>query len=200
MRSSRQPSRTYTHTAKRTVRGRLAAVIAVALLTLFAGWLFLATPLFDSPDRHVSRYLGATARGDGYAAMDEWSVYVSANDARFRAPDELVERRRTLTIELATNRVGHSYTVTSTEWWATCCTPRPIDDPKNAGLVRVHVTTTGENGKTYRLVFEVWVKNLTWSGDAGGEWLHDWKLYEVHEEDQPCVFPSSASGCIRELG
>lgn len=164
------------------------------------GWFVLATPLFDTPERHIARYLGATARGDENAAMEEWSVFVSGTDPRFHAPDQLVERRRALTIELATNHVGRTYKVTSTEWWATCCTPRPIDDPKNAGLARVHVTTTGEDGGIYRLVFEVWVKDLTYWGDAAGEWLHDWRLYEVHEDGQPCVFPSTAYGCIRATG
>jgi hypothetical protein len=182
------------------LRNRLAALAALASLALLIGWLVVASPLFDAPERHVARYLGATARGDGPAAMTEWSVYMSAKDPRFHAPDQLVERRQALTSALATNRVGRGYTVTSTEWWATCCTPRPIDDPKNAGLARVHVTTTGEDGKTYRLIFEVWVKDLTYWGDAAGEWLHDWRLYEVHEEDEPCVFPTTGYGCIRELG
>jgi hypothetical protein len=179
------------------MRGRLAALTALALLALFLGWLAVASPVVDSPDRHVARYLSATARGDGNAAIDEWAVYVSARDPRFHAPDQLLERRRVLTAELAASRVGDRYTITSVEWWRTCCEPGRIDDPKNAGLSRVHVTTSGADGKTYRLVFEVWVKDLTYWGDAGGEWLHDWRLYEVHEEDQPCVFPTVAYGCIR---
>jgi hypothetical protein len=185
------------------MRGRRAALTilaALAILAVLGAWLALGTPLFDSPERRVARYLDATGRGDGTAAMDQWSVYVSERDARFHAPDQLVERRRALTLELASNRVGRGYTVTSTEWWATCCTPRPIDDPRNAGLARVHVTTTGENGKTYKLIFEVWVKDLTYWGDAAGERFQDWRLYEVHEEDQPCVFPNPDFGCIRALG
>ena len=57
-----------------------------------------------------------------------------------------------------------------------------------------------EDSKTYRLVFEVWVKDIFWAGDAVGEWLHDWRLYEVHFEDQPCVFPSTAYGCVIASG
>jgi len=162
-------------------------------------WAVVTSPLFDSPERHVARYLDATSSGDAGRAMNEWSVYVSATDPRFHAPDELIERRRSLTTELAASRAGRTYTITSIEWWATCCTPRPIDGVKNAGLARVHVTATAESGRTYHLVFEVWVKDLLWSGDAAGEWLHDWRLYEVHEEDQPCVFPSTAYGCIRAI-
>ncbi len=164
-----------------------------------AAWVVYSSPVFDSPERHVARYLGATGSGDGYGAMNEWAVYVSSADPRFHAPAELVERRRSLSIELATARVGKRFTIDTIDWWATCCTPRPIDDPKNAGLARLHVTTTSEDGQTYRLVFEVWVKDLTWWGDAAGEWLHDWRLYEVHNEDEPCVFPSTATGCIHSI-
>jgi hypothetical protein len=66
-----------------------------------------------------------------------------------------------------------------------------------AGLARAHVTATDPSGKTYELVFEVFVKNLTWWGDAGGETVRDWTLYEVHRASEPCVFPSSAYGCAR---
>ncbi len=171
----------------------------LALAGLVA-WVVYFSPVFDSPERHVARYLGATGSGNGNGAMNEWDVYVSSTDPRFHAPDALLERRRTLSIELATNRVGKHFTIEKIDWWATCCTPRPIDDPKNSGLARVHVTTTGESGLTYRLIFEVWVKDLTWWGDAAGEWLHDWRLYEVHPEDEPCVFGGTAYGCTRPTG
>jgi hypothetical protein len=49
----------------------------------------------------------------------------------------------------------------------------------------------------YELVFEVFVKKLNWSGDAGGDTVRDWTLYEVHRETDSCVFPSSAYGCGR---
>jgi len=163
------------------------------------GWLLVASAVFDTPERHVARYLSATSRGDAYAAMDEWTVYLSASDPRFHAPDELVQRRRDLTIELSTDRVGREFQVTAIDWWATCCDPR-LTTKDNAGLARVHVTTSGEDGKTRRLVFEVWVKDLVWWGSAGGEWHHDWRLYEVHDEEQPCFFGGSAVGCVRSTG
>jgi hypothetical protein len=53
------------------------------------------------------------------------------------------------------------------------------------------------NGNSYELVFEVFVKKLNWTGDAGGETVRDWTLYEVHRSDEPCAFPSPAHGCVR---
>src|SRR2546428_13328136 len=92
-RRSRLPSRISTATA-RTVRGRRVTltVVTLALLATVVSWLVLGTPLLDTPERHVARYLGATARGDGVAAMDEWAIYVSATDSRFYAPKQLVDR------------------------------------------------------------------------------------------------------------
>jgi hypothetical protein len=169
------------------------------MVVIGGGWLVVASPVFDTPERHVARYLSATSLGDANAAMEEWTVFVSATDARFHAPDELVQRRRNLTSDLATNRVGRDFQITAIDWWTTCCDPRPTTKD-NAGLARVHVTTSGNDGRSRRLVFEVWVKDLVWWGSAGGEWLHDWRLYEVHGEDEPCVFPSTAYGCIRAVG
>jgi len=178
------------------VRRRRIALVAIGIVVAaLSAWVYFATPLLDTPQRHIARYLAATARGDLNGALGEWSVYVSSTDPRFHAPDELVQERSALTTALATARVGLPYEITSTEWWATCCTPRPVDGEKNAGLARVHVTASNDSGKTYRLVFEIWVKDLLWSGDAGGDWLHDWRLYEVHEEDKPCLFGGSAYRC-----
>ena len=178
------------------MRRRQVALVAIALLIAAAGaWVYFATPLLDTPQRHVARYLAATARGDVNAALDEWIVYVSSSDPRFHASDALVRERSELTSALASQRVGLPYTITSTDWWATCCTPRPIGEEGNAGLARVHVSASNEKGQTYRLVFEIWVRDLAWNGDAAGEWLHDWRLYEVHEEGRQCLFGGTAYGC-----
>jgi len=50
-------------------------------------------------------------------------------------------------------------------------------------------------GHRHQLVFEVFVRQLNWLGDAGGETVKEWKLYEVHREGESCVFPSTAYGC-----
>lgn len=181
------------------MRGAIVRVVSIVLIVALGGWLIFESPLIDSPERHVARYLDATARGEETVALDHWDVY-SGGPYGLHVSDALMTRRQALTHSLAADHAGRVYAIGSIEWWRTCCTPDRIGDPKNAGLARVHVTTTGDSGTTYRLVFEVWVKDLTWWGDAAGEWIHDWRLYEIHTEDAPCVFPNPATGCIRAFG
>lgn len=166
-------------------------VVGLAVL-LVAAFVVAARP-FDTPERQVDAFLAATATGDEARALDAWKVFTGG----IHPLPALVARRSELTRELAANRVGTTRTIRSIEWWRTCCEPGPIDDPANAGLARVHVSATDPSGASWELVFEVFVKKLTWSGDAGGETVRDWTLYEVHREAEACVFPSSAYGCGR---
>jgi hypothetical protein len=59
----------------------------------------------------------------------------------------------------------------------------------------MHVIATDQAGNEHRLVFEVWVKTLTWWGDAAGETVKDWTLYEVHREGDPCHLSRPPFGC-----
>jgi hypothetical protein len=165
----------------------VAALIAVAVVL----WTFVVAPRLDTPERQVARYLAATSSGNEQDALDAWPTFVGGAHPR----PALLVRRTALTRELTTLRVGTSYQVRSIEWWRTCCEPGRIQDPTNAGLARMHVSATDPAGTEYPLVFEVFVKNITWWGDAGGETVRDWKLYEVHREYEICMFPSSAFGC-----
>lgn len=167
----------------------LAIVAAIAIgLALTA---LVVRPL-DTPERRVEAYLSATRTGDDARALGAWVVF-----SRMRDPAPLLARRNDLTHELASARVGQTYTVRRTEWWRTCCEPGPIDSPRNAGLARMHVTATDASGRTYELVFEIFVRDITWWGDAGSPSTRDWTLYEVHREGDPCLFPSTAFGCAR---
>jgi len=145
----------------------------------------------------VFRYLAATGRGDVTDALNEWTVWVSPTDPRLHASDELIRRRDDLTSALAAGHVGRELSITATDWWSTCCDPRPTTDRGNAGLARVHVTARGDDGHDHRLVFEIYVKDIVWWGSAGGDWFQDWRLYEVHTEEQQCLFGSTAVGCAR---
>lgn len=148
---------------------------------------------FDTPERQIDAYLAATSAGDEAEALAAWPVFTGG----IHPTPALLARRTELTRELAAKRVGTSHVVRSIEWWRTCCEPGRIDDSRNAGLARARVTATDPNGNSYELVFEVFVKKLSWNGDAGGDTVRDWTLYEVHRADAPCVFPSSAYGCGR---
>jgi hypothetical protein len=168
------------------IAGTGGIALVLALLT------FVIRP-FDTPERQIDAYLAATSAGDEAGALDAWPVFTGG----IHPLPALLTRRTELTRELAANRVGTTHVVRSIEWWRTCCEPGPIEDSRNAGLARAHVTATDANGKTYELVFEVFVKTLNWSGDAGGQTVKDWTVYEVHLESESCVFPSTAYGCTR---
>ena len=172
---------------------RTIEIGGIALFIALVAWQFVISPALDSPERRVAGFLASTSRGDEPAALGGWAVFTGG----IHPQPLLLERRAALTHELAANHVGGRYAITSVEWWRTCCEPGPIADQSNAGLARVHVTTSGTGTQTYQLVFEVFVKKLAWWGDAGGETVRDWTLYEVHREGEPCVFPSTAYGCVR---
>jgi hypothetical protein len=167
-----------------SVTGGLAIILALVLLVVRP---------FDTPERQIDAYLAATSAGDEGRALAAWPIFTGG----IHPLPALLARRTELTRELAAKRVGASHVVRSIEWWRTCCEPGPTDDQRNAGLARVHVTATDPGGSAYELVFEVFVKTLNWNGDAGGETVRDWTLYEVHRASETCVFPSTAYGCGR---
>jgi len=168
----------------------LLAVVGVGIASL-AAWAFVIRPVLDTPERRVAAYLGATSAGNEVAALDAWVPYPS----NVLVSDELRARRTALTHELSSLRVGATYAVRSVDWWRTCCEPGLVDGESNAGLARMHVIATDRAGSEHRLVFEVWVKTLTWWGDAAGETVKDWTLYEVHREGEPCQLAGRIFGC-----
>jgi hypothetical protein len=165
-------------------------IIAAALVTS-AVFGVLGWSHQSAPERRVDAYLAATRAGDEAAALEAWPLF--SGGAHPRA--ELVERRVELTRELVALRLGAPYRTESIDWWRTCCEPGPIEDAGNAGLARISVLATDRDGRAHRIVFRVFVKQLVWWGDAAGERVREWRLYEVHRETDPCLFPSTAYGC-----
>lgn len=164
------------------------AAIAIASL---AAWALVIRPALDTPERRVAAYLAATGSGDEGAALDAWVPY----PATVLISTELRARRADLTHQLTRLRVGRTYAIRSVDWWRTCCEPGLLDGASNAGLARMHVVATDQAGTEHRLVFEVWVKTLTWWGDAAGETVKDWTLYEVHREGESCHLARPPFGC-----
>lgn len=172
------------------IRRALIAGVAVVIVS-FAAWMLVIRPALDTPERRVAAYLAATSSGNERAALDAWVPYPET----VLISDDLRARRTALTQELTTSRVGRTYAIRSVDWWRTCCEPGRLDGAGNAGLARMHVIATDQAGAEHRLVFEVWVKKLTWWGDAAGETVKDWTLYEVHREGEPCHLDRPPFGC-----
>lgn len=168
----------------------VVAVVGIAIVSL-AAWAFVIRPALDTPERRVATYLSATSSGNEGAALEAWVPY----PATVLINTELRARRADLTHELTMLRVGRTYAIRSVDWWRTCCEPGLVDGEGNAGLARMHVIATDQAGNEHRLVFEVWVKTLTWWGDAAGETVKDWTLYEVHRVGEPCHLSGPTFGC-----
>jgi hypothetical protein len=166
------------------------ALVGVAIASV-AAWAFVLRPALDTPERRVAAYLAATRSGDEAAALEVWVSY--PDDVQLSA--DLRARRAELTRELTALRVGRTYAIGSVDWWRTCCEPGRVEGEPNAGLARLHVIATDQAGQEHRLVFEVWVRKLTWWGAAAGETVKDWTLYEVHREGEPCHLAGPSFGC-----
>lgn len=172
------------------IRRPVVIVVGIAVASL-AAWAIVIRPALDMPERRVAAYLAATSSGNESAALDAWVPYPGT----VLMSAELRARRGDLTKELTALRVGRTYAIRSVDWWRTCCEPGLMDGEKNAGLARMHVIATDRAGTEHRLVFEVWVKKLTWWGDAAGETVKDWTLYEVHREGESCHLDRPPFGC-----
>ncbi|HET7700162.1 MAG TPA: hypothetical protein VFM06_04760 [Candidatus Limnocylindria bacterium] len=169
---------------------------AIAVLGAFG---FLAYgPLSDPPpESRVRVYLEATARGDQTGALGVWQTCC-------QAPPALEARRASLTRELAAAGTGQQFRIELIEWWRTCCEPGIINDPRNAGRARMFVSATDRAGATHELVFEVWVKDGAYWGDAAGYPRHDWTLREVYSRGEqslrrPAISPLTREDAIRSM-
>ena len=172
-------------------RGSIVIAVVGVVIASLAAWAFVVRPALDTPERRVATYLSATSSGNESAALDSWVPYPGT----VLISDELRARRTDLTHELTASHVGRTYAIRSVDWWRTCCEPGLINDERNAGLARMHVVAADQAGNEQRLVFEVWVKKLTWWGDAAGETVKDWTLYEVHREGESCNLDRPPFGC-----
>ncbi|HEY6959209.1 MAG TPA: hypothetical protein VI814_10320 [Candidatus Limnocylindria bacterium] len=177
------------------MRRRLIIAFTALTVVVLSSWLVASYLLADTPQRHIDRYLAATSTGDFRGALAEWAIRDTGG--KVSASDPLLVRRNDLTAELASARAGRDRDVTRLAWWRTCCEPGEIQDQANAGLARVHVTTHGADGTPYYLVFEIAVRDVVYWGDAMGSPPREWRLYEVHRENELCLFPSPAFGCER---
>ena len=173
----------------------------VGLLAGLAATIFVLNgglPIFDPPpETRVEAYLQATARGDEPGALGVWQTWTCCIPR-----PELEARRSDLTRELVTLGVGRRVSIRMTEWWRTCCEPGIIKDPRNAGRARIFVKASDREGRDHDLVFEVWVRDGAWWGDAGGQTRRDWTLREVYRRGERTtqggpVAPLTAEAAIR---
>lgn len=164
------------HRLSASLRHKNALRIGMPLIALLATLVIVYGPLSDPPpETRVAAYLEATARGDEGGALAIWHPWP-------RSAPGSEARRSELTRDLAATRAGQRYSIRTIEWWRTCCEPGIIDDPSNAGRARIFVHADDREGRDHELVFEVFVKDGTWWGDAGGQTRRDWTLRDVYRK------------------
>lgn len=161
------------------VRGTFAAA---AVLLLACG------PLTDAvrggPDLRVGEYVRALAAGSRATALETWVL-----PDRPRPNSEVLASRRIATTDaLIATRVAPTFAVRRIEWWATCCEPRVVDGPSNAGGARLFVDLRDRDGHAMPYVFDVFHRATVYWGDAEGNPPHDWVLRDAYAEGQTALF------------
>jgi len=177
----------------------LAILLAAGAFSLAVGctggfdWLLFRTHatverlLGQTPQRKVNAYLDALRQGDRDAALARWP----GNE---RLGSEYEVRRQRVTDELLCLGPSLRHRVVDIEWWRNCCEPGPIDDPDGAGVARMRIEISNQQGQARLYIFDVTTTRAYW-GAAGGNPIRRWVLRDVYRQDEPPLgFPVRADG------
>jgi len=169
-------------------------ILAVAFVYLGGlDWVLFQTHtaverlLGETPEKKVEAYLAAVRQGEREVAMGRWP-------GSERAGTEYEARRQGVTDELLSFGPSLRYGVVDVEWWRNCCEPGPIDDPDSAGVARMRVQISNQQGRVALYIFDVTTTRSYW-GRAGGNPFRRWVLRDIYREDEsPLAFPVRAEG------
>jgi len=177
---------------------KLAVSVTIVLgALLLGGWVcsrlapaFYATVVErirgESPQAKVAAYVHAVAWGDEEAAFAVWELPDwGERDAGFVA---LRERRQQVTDTLIAAGINPTFTVLHIEWWGTCCEPRVISDPHEAGGARLRVKLLPNDGPPLVYIFDVFVRGGAYWGGAANYPPRRWVLRDVYPQDQSPLF------------
>ncbi len=169
----------------KTMKTVLKATIGLAVVCLLAiGALAVAPSLRASLTEHVKgetpqakakAYLRYVSKGDVEKALSLWKVPSLTNSDRQGA---LEKRRISVTNDLAQKGISR-YELEDIEWWATCCEPRVISSPRDAGGARLKVRIVDRNGKATEYIFDIFVPGGYW-GKAAGYPTRHWNIMDVY--------------------
>jgi len=137
--------------------------------------------LGETPEAKLTSYLDAVKSGERDTALACWP-------AREQMGANYETRRQRVTEQLLALGPALHHQVLEVEWWRTCCEPGPVAVPDIAGMARMLVEITDEQGRTHLYVFDIGTTRLYW-GDAGGISVRRWVLWDVYPSDEhPLVF------------
>ena len=133
--------------------------------------------LGETPEAKLASYLDAVKSGERDTALACWP-------AREHLGADYETRRQQVTEQLLALGPSLRHQVLEVEWWRTCCEPGRVADPDIAGMARMLVEVTDEQGRTHPYVFDIGTTTQYW-GDAGDDPVRRWVLWDVYLSDEP---------------
>ena len=140
----------------------------------------------ENPEAKVVAYIQTVSSGDTEKALDFWNVSESYKLSPEYC-DKIKNRGERTTKELIEKRIKSDFTVTSIEWWSTCCVPSIIENSRFAGKAKVYIQLTDSNNIKSTYIFEVIVPR-GYSGGLAGHSVRHWVISDVYLESKKPVF------------
>jgi len=75
-----------------------------------------------------------------------------------------------------------------TQWWRTCCEPGVISTGVAAGGARLRLQVQDQQGNPHVYLADVFVRETSYWGTAGGSPPRDWVVRDVYADGQEPVF------------
>ena len=141
----------------------------------------------ETPQAKVEAFLRATAAGDEAAALAAWEYpdWLARQD---RGP-ALGERRAAVTRNLTELRLGGRVFERGIEWWRSCCEPGVIENSREAGFARIHVTLSREeDSRGWFYFFDVVTRGGAYWGGAMDYPPREWAIVDVYPMSEKPIF------------
>ncbi len=182
----------------KTILGILAICILITGIgiAIFALRLGLGNPALttfiekimnETLEVKVAAYFGAVIEGDERKALAIWQLPDWEGWESSEAAPLLSERRESVTKELIVMGIK-GFDILSIEWWRTCCEPGVIDLPREAGGARIRVQLTSRDNAKCVYILDVFHRETSYWGKAGGYLPRHWVLRDVYPSDQKPLF------------
>ncbi len=138
----------------------------------------------ETPEAKIGAYVQAVLRGNEQGALATWEL-LNPDPMPARA-EQLSARREAVTRELVSAHFQRDYRILNIQWWGTCCEPRVINSPRDAGGARVTVQFLDDKGLPSLYVFDVFTRGGAYWADALGYPPRQWVLRDVYRfDDKP---------------
>ena len=148
---------------------------------------FVERIMNETPKAKVAAYFGAVIKGDERKALTIWQLPEWEGWESSEAAPLLSERRENVTKELLAMGIK-DYNILNVEWWGTCCEPHVIENPREAGGARIRVQLTSRDDDEHVYILDVFHRETSYWGGAGGYLPRHWVLRDVYPSGQKPLF------------